>query len=147
MLLRFKNVLERQPFPCAARPKADFEAGPVVAQTVESYDLCQPGFYSSPSFLVKLLERHPRNIGISVVLPATCELMARHTALRLFPEYKHIFPHIQVFLAQYAEIDWDSGRTIIVTHRRRPQIPACIAAEVKPERKRLPRLDDEESVQ
>jgi len=73
--------------------------------------------------------------------------MARHTALRLFPEYKHCFPHIQVFLAQYAEIDWDSGRSIVVKQRRRPTIPACVAAETKPDRKKLPRLEEDGGVQ
>ena len=73
--------------------------------------------------------------------------MARCEVLRLFPEYKHSFPMMQVYLARYAEIDWDSGRSIVVKQRRRPVVPPCVAAEAKPERKKLPRLDDEGSVQ
>jgi hypothetical protein len=92
------------------------------------------------------IQRSPKDLGLSVVLPATCELMARHTVLRLFPEYKHSFPIMQVYLARYAEIDWDSGRSIVVKQRRRPQIPACVAAEAKRERPKLPRLNDEGGV-
>lgn len=55
MLLRFEDVLEWQALPCATRSKTDFEAGHVVAQAVESYDLRQPRFYSSPSFFVEIL--------------------------------------------------------------------------------------------
>ncbi len=89
------------------------------------------------------IQRHPKDLGVSVVLPATCELMARHEVLRLFPEHKHGFPLIEVYLAQYAEIDWDSGRTIVVKQRRRPTIPACVAAEAKLERKKLPHIEEE----
>jgi hypothetical protein len=102
---------------------------------------------SYPSLYCVEIQRHPRDLGISVVLPATCELMARREVLRLFPEIKHGFPMMEVFLAQYVEIDWETGRSIVVKQRRRPTIPACVAADAKPERKKLPRLDDEGSVQ
>lgn len=70
--------------------------------------------------------------------------MARCEVLRLFPEYRHSVVSVQVYVAQYAEIDWDSGRTIVVKQRRRPEVPPCVAAEAKPERKKLPRLEQEE---
>lgn len=104
-------------------------------------------FSPSPELYCVEIQRHPQDLGISVVLPATCELMARHAVLRLFPEYKHSLVLMQVYLAQYAEIDWDSGRTIVVKQRRRPEVPPCVAAETKPERKKLPRLEDEGGVQ
>jgi hypothetical protein len=69
--------------------------------------------------------------------------MARHAALRLFPEYKHNLVLMQVFLAQYAEIDWETGRSIVVKQRRQSTIPACVAAEAKLERKKLPRIEEE----
>ena len=69
--------------------------------------------------------------------------MARHEALRLFPEYKHDLVLTQVFLAQYAEIDWDSGRSVVVKQGKRPEIPACIAAKVGMKRLKLPRLEQE----
>ena len=93
------------------------------------------------------IQRHPRDLGISVVLPATCELMARHAVLRLFPEFKHSLVLMQVYLARYVEGDWDSGRSIVAKQRQRPTIPACVAADEKPRRPKLPRLDDEGSVQ
>jgi hypothetical protein len=73
--------------------------------------------------------------------------MARCEVLRLFPEYKHGFPLMQVYLAQYVELDWDSGRSIVVKQRRRPEVPPCVSAEAKPESKKLPRLEEEGGVQ
>jgi hypothetical protein len=70
--------------------------------------------------------------------------MARLEALRLFPEFKHSLVLMQVYRARYIEHDWDSGRTIVVKQKRRPEVPPCVAAEAKPERKKLPRLEDEE---
>jgi len=73
--------------------------------------------------------------------------MARCEVLRLFPEYKHSFVLMQVYLVRYVELDWESGRTIVVKQRRRPEIPPCVAAEAKPERKKLPRIKDEGGVE
>jgi hypothetical protein len=73
--------------------------------------------------------------------------MARREVFRLFPEYKHSFVLMQVYLAQYVELDWDSGRSLVVKQRRRPEVPPCVAAEAKPERKKLPRLEDKGGVQ
>lgn len=69
-------------------------------------------------------------------------MMARRETLRLFPELKHSFPLMTVSLAQFVEVDWDSGRTVIAKRDRPVEIPPCLAA--KHERKKLPRLDDEE---
>jgi hypothetical protein len=54
---------------------------------------------------------------------------------------------VQVYLARYVELDWDSGRSIVVKQRGRPEVPPCVAAKAKPERKKLPRLEDEGGVQ
>jgi hypothetical protein len=70
--------------------------------------------------------------------------MARCEVLRLFPEFKHSFPLMDVYLARYAEIDWDSGRCIVIKQRRRPEVPPCVAAEDKPKRPKLPHLEEEE---
>jgi len=104
-------------------------------------------FSPSPDLYCVEIQRHPKDLGISVVLPATCELMARREVFRLFPEYKHSFVLMQVYLAQYVELDWDSGRSLVVKQRRRPEVPPCVAAEAKPERKKLPRLEDKGGVQ
>ena len=104
---------------------------------------------SSPSLDLYCVEiqRHPKDLGVSIVLPATCELMARSEVLRLFPEFRHSFPLMQVYRAQYIEIDWESGRSIVVKQRQRPAIPAGVVAKAMPERKKLPRLEDEEGFQ
>jgi hypothetical protein len=70
--------------------------------------------------------------------------MARCEVLRLFPEYRHTAVAVQVCRARYAEIDWESGRSIVAKLGRRPPIPACVAAEDKPKRPKLPRLGEEE---
>ena len=90
------------------------------------------------------IQRSPKDLGISIVLPANCEMMARREALRLFPEFKHAFPQMEVYLARYAEIDWDSGRSIVVKQRRLPEVPPCVAAENKRKHPKLPRLEEEE---
>jgi hypothetical protein len=71
--------------------------------------------------------------------------MARREALRLFPEFKHGLVQMQVFLAQYAEIDWETGRSIVVKQRRRSLIPASIAAKAKPKLMKRPQIDEEET--
>jgi len=53
--------------------------------------------------------------------------MARHEALRLFPEYRQNLALMEVYLAQYVEVDWDSGRSVVVKQGKRPEIPPCIA--------------------
>jgi hypothetical protein len=68
--------------------------------------------------------------------------MARREVLRLFPEYKDSLVLMDVFLAQYAEVDWESGRSVVIKQRRRPEIPACIAKKVGMTRLKLP-LDEE----
>ena len=104
---------------------------------------------SSPSLDLYCVEiqRFPNDLGISIVLPAKCELMARCEVMRLFPEYRHSAVAVQVYLARYVEHDWDSGRSIVVKQRRRPEVPPCVAAEANSKRPKLPRLEEEGGVQ
>ena len=95
----------------------------------------------SPALYCVEILRHPKDLGVSVVLPANCELMARREALRLFPEYKHDLVLMQVFLAQYAEIDWETGRCFVVKQEEKPYIPPCIDADAKLKRNKLPRIE------
>jgi len=69
--------------------------------------------------------------------------MARQEVLRLFPEYKHNLVLMEVYLAQYAEIDWDCGRSVVAKRERRPDIPPCIAKKVGMKRLSLPPIEDE----
>jgi hypothetical protein len=101
----------------------------------------------SPDLFCVEIKRYPKDLGVSIVLTATCELMARRDVLSLFPEYKHSLVLMKVFPVRDVELDFDSGRSIVVKQRRRPVVPPCIAAVAKPERKKLFRLDDEGGVQ
>ena len=69
--------------------------------------------------------------------------MARREVLRLFPEFRHNLVMMEFYLAQYVELDWDSGRSVVIKQRRRPEIPACIAAKVGMSRLKLPPIEDE----
>ena len=97
----------------------------------------------APNLYSVEIQRHPQDLGVSLVLQANCELMARHEALRLFPEYRQNLALMEVYLAQYVEVDWDSGRSVVIKQEKRPEIPACIAAKVGMKRLKLPRLEQE----
>ena len=101
----------------------------------------------SPDLYCIEIKRHPKDLGVSVVLPATCELMAKREVFRLFPEYRHNLVLMRAFLVRYVELDWDSGRWLVATQSQRPEVPPCIAAAAKSERKRLPRLEEEGDAQ
>lgn len=103
--------------------------------------LCTKNNHFPELFCVEI-QRYPKDLGVSVVLQATCELMARREFLRLYPEFKHDLVLMEVYLAQYVEIDWDTGRSFVVKQRRRPDIPACIAKKVGMKRLKLPRIED-----
>jgi hypothetical protein len=98
---------------------------------------------SVPDLFCIEIKRHARDLGVSVVLQANCELMARREALRLYPEFKHNLVMMEVYLAQYAEIDWDSGRSVVVKQVERPEIPPCVVKKVGMKRLKLPRLEQE----
>ena len=76
--------------------------------------------------------RHPGDLGLSVIVRANSTIAAQLEAFRLYPEYKwrESFPH----LLDYAEIDWQSGRCIVMRRKRRP-VPIFTAGEpTKPRR-------------
>jgi hypothetical protein len=91
------------------------------------------------------IQRHPRDLGVSIVLPASSELMARREALRLFPEYKRGLALMQVSLVRYVELDWDSSRFTVAKRERPPAIPECVAKTEKAKPKKLPPSEQEES--
>ena len=69
--------------------------------------------------------------------------MARREVLRLFPEFKHNLVLMDAYLAQYAEIDWDSGRSVVIKQTKRPDIPPCVAKKVGMRRLKLPPIEEE----
>ena len=66
-------------------------------------------------------ERQVGDLGVSVVLLADNPLAAIDQAFTWFPEYLREGFRGDVFEAEYAEIDWDSGRSFVVRKRLRPQ--------------------------
>ena len=70
-----------------------------------------------------------RYLGVSVILPATCALAARMKAWRLFPEHKRLATVTRVHRVEYVEIDWQTGRTIVVKQQKRPALTAPLSGE------------------
>lgn len=102
---------------------------------------------STPDLYCVETQRHKGDLGLSVILPATCELKARWEFLRLFPEYRHSAVHVEVYLARYAEIDWESGRCLVIKRNSRRRIPAAVAEISKSFLKNPPRLKGEEDAE
>jgi hypothetical protein len=99
-----------------------------------------------PDLYCVAIQRYPRDLGVSIVLPATSEMMARREALRLFPEHKRGLALMQVSLVRYVELDWDSSRFTVAKRERPPAIPHCVATAVKPNRKKLRPFEQEGDV-
>jgi hypothetical protein len=85
--------------------------------------------------------RHPRDLGVVVVLAAESRTKAIEQAWRLFPEYKRDAVAGCVYTIQYAEIDWDNGRTIVMRRKTRPTIPKLIETS---RREKKPREEEED---
>ena len=68
--------------------------------------------------------RLARDLGVSVIVRANCEVVARLQAWRLFPEYKRLASLTLVHLLDYAEIDWQTGRCFVIKRQKRKPIPA-----------------------
>jgi hypothetical protein len=62
--------------------------------------------------------------------------MARLEAWRLFPEYKRSASKTSVYNAEYAEIDWGTGRCFVKKLRKRASIPVFFADEPQQKPKR-----------
>ena len=93
---------------------------------------------SVPDLYCVQIRRHARDLCVSIVLPATSELMAKREAFRLFPEYKYGFKQTRVFPVRYVELDWDNSRYTIAQREERPELlPGFVAP--KRQRKRNPR--------
>jgi hypothetical protein len=83
-----------------------------------------------------------RHLGVSVILPATCELMARLEAWRLFPEYKRNASMTSVYRIQFAEYDWETDRFILVKQRKQPTIPVFFADQPNQNLKKKRRTEE-----
>lgn len=82
-------------------------------------------------YLVEFVVGRQQNDRISVILPATCQLDARLKAWELFPEHRRVARRTSVLRLKYVEIDWQTGRTVVVKDKRRPAVPNFSADEVR----------------
>ena len=69
------------------------------------------------------------NLGVSVIIPATCALSAKLRAWELFPEHKRRASATHVHTVEYVEIDWQTGRSIVAKRQKRPTLPKLLAEE------------------
>ena len=83
--------------------------------------------------------RHSGDLGISVIVRANCEADARFEAWKRFPEYKRLASLTLVHLLDYAEVDWQTGRCIVVQRQKRKPIPALTLDEPTTRRKNTKR--------
>ena len=65
-------------------------------------------------------------------------------AWALFPEYKRGSNRTSVHAVKYVEIDWQTGRTIIVNKERHPYVPSRVMEEPK-KRSRRKKPNEEET--
>jgi hypothetical protein len=90
----------------------------------------------APDLYVVEFEFERQHLGVSVVLPATCALMAKLEAWRLFPEHKRNASAVSVFNVQYAEIEWETGRCFVMKRKKRAAIPVFFADKSDKESKK-----------
>ncbi len=83
-------------------------------------------------FSVEFL-RSPQELGLAVVVLATDRLDALAKATKLFPEYRRYAPRGHVYRVAYAEVDWETGKTVIFKRRLRPPLPR-LSAQSSPKR-------------
>lgn len=88
-------------------------------------------------------------LGASLILSATCEMAARLRALTLFPEYKRNATGVSVFPVKYVELNWQTGRCLVIKQSKRPTVLSSEADAIGAphNRKEPPRLEEEGGVQ
>jgi len=64
-------------------------------------------------------ENRPGDLGVSVVILADAPEAALEKVFSLFPEYQRASRRGHVCEAEYAEIDWETGRAFAVRWKRR----------------------------
>ena len=87
----------------------------------------------TPNLYSVEFERHPGDLRVSIIVSATCELMAVVEALTRFPEYLRFATRTDVILIDYAEIDWQTGRCFVGERQKRPALHEFIADELTPD--------------
>lgn len=75
-----------------------------------------------------------RQLGVSVVLPATCALSAQLKAWELFPEHKRRASSTSVCSIDYCEVEWETGRYFMAGRQKAETIPSFLIDEQDKER-------------
>jgi hypothetical protein len=78
----------------------------------------------------------PRHLGISIIIPATCGLAAQLRAWTMFPEYKRTASRTSVHPVEYVEIDWQTGRSIVMKQTTPPAIATCEELNTRNQKKK-----------
>jgi hypothetical protein len=73
-------------------------------------------------------------LGISIILPATCALSAQLKAWNLFPERRRRALSTTVYAADYCEVDWETGRCFMAKRQKVETIPSFLIEEPENER-------------
>jgi hypothetical protein len=94
-------------------------------------------------YLVEFTLGRQRNERISIILPATCGLAAMAAAWTLFPEYKRDALRVSVHRVRYVEVDWQTGRTLVVKQERQPYILTSGIEELNKRSRRTKRNEEE----
>jgi hypothetical protein len=83
----------------------------------------------------------PRHLGISVIIPATCGLAAKLRAWTMFPEHKRTASRTGVYPIEYVEIDWQTGRSIVMKQTTPPAAPTCEELNTRNKKKKSDKED------
>src|ERR1700751_884467 len=73
--------------------------------------------------------RRPGDLGFTAIVRASKGDDARREAWRLFPEYRRLSSATRVHLLDYAEVDWDAGRVIVMKRQHRMPTPVFFAVD------------------
>jgi hypothetical protein len=73
--------------------------------------------------------RRPGDLGFTAIVRASDGDNARREAWRLFPEYQRLSSATRVHVLDYAEVDWDSGRVVVIKRQRRLPTPVFFAVD------------------
>jgi hypothetical protein len=73
--------------------------------------------------------RRPGDLGFTAIVRASSGDNARREAWRLFPEYRRLSSATRVHALDYAEVDWDSGRVIVMKRQHRMPTPVFFAVD------------------
>ena len=85
--------------------------------------------------------------GVSIVTAATCALAAKAKAWEMFPELKRDALRVTVHRVKYVEVDWQSGRTLVVKQERQPYILASEIEKTSKPSNRSRKKNDVESAE